>query len=100
LLLSYSFNNIYLLYSKDTTGLWNYEEMPPPPSIHSYKPETAQIQILDESLQPAGKIWPSLVIVNFCLPYNVNGLRTSQNTQVKSYLCFFVKKCVNYHISF
>ncbi|CAB4391055.1 unnamed protein product [Rhizophagus irregularis] len=65
----------------DTTGLWNYEEMPPPSSIHTYKPETAQIQTLDESLQPAGKIWPSLVIVNFCLPYNVNGLRNGQNTQ-------------------
>ncbi|CAG8644555.1 17808_t:CDS:2 [Rhizophagus irregularis] len=65
----------------DTTGLWNYEEMPPSPSIHSYKPETAQIQDLDESLQPAGKIWPSLVTVTFNLPYNVNGLRNTSNTQ-------------------
>ncbi|GBC06882.1 hypothetical protein RclHR1_07110007 [Rhizophagus clarus] len=51
--------------------------MPPPPSIYSYKPKTAQIQDLDESLQPARKIWPSLVTVTFCLPYNVNGLRNT-----------------------
>jgi hypothetical protein len=80
---------LFTLILKDTTGLWNYEEMPPPPSIYTYKPETTQIQILDESLQPAGKIWPSLVLVNFCLPYSVNGLRNAQNTQVKNFLFLF-----------
>jgi hypothetical protein len=74
------------LYFKDTTGLWNYEEMPPPPSIHSYKPETAQIQDLNETLQPAGKIWPSLVTITFNLPYNINGLRNTSNTQVNKIL--------------
>ncbi|RIA99412.1 trypsin-like cysteine/serine peptidase domain-containing protein [Glomus cerebriforme] len=62
----------------DTTGLWNYESMPPPPSIHLYKPAAAQVQTLEESLHPGGKIWPSFVIVNFRLPYYVNGLRTTQ----------------------
>ncbi|CAB4482019.1 uncharacterized protein OCT59_029483 [Rhizophagus irregularis] len=63
----------------DTTGLWNYEEVPPPQSIHSYDPTTAQVQILDESLQPAGKIWSSFVTISFRLPYNVNGIRTTHS---------------------
>lgn len=74
--------------------------MPPPSSIHTYKPETAQIQTLDDSLQPAGKIWPSLVIVNFCLPYNVNGLRNGQNTQVKTFDFFFLFKKISLLHSF
>ncbi|GBC06884.1 hypothetical protein RclHR1_07110009 [Rhizophagus clarus] len=61
----------------DTTGLWNYEKMPPPPSIHTYKPTTAQVQILDESLQPAGKIWSSFVTISFRLAYYVNGIRNA-----------------------
>jgi hypothetical protein len=60
--------------------------MPPPPSIYSYKPESAQIQTLDESLQPAGKIWPSFVTISFRLPYNVNGIRIAH---VSNFLFLF-----------
>ncbi|RIA99361.1 trypsin-like cysteine/serine peptidase domain-containing protein [Glomus cerebriforme] len=62
----------------DMTGLWNYEVMPPPPAIHSYEPATAHIQILDESLHPAGKIWPSFVALDFHLPYLVDGMKSTQ----------------------
>jgi hypothetical protein len=78
-----------LLYFKDTTGSWNYEEMPPPPSIHSYKPTTAQVQILDESLQPAGKIWSSFVTISFRLPYNVNGIRNAHVNKFSFFHFFF-----------
>ncbi|CAG8601096.1 9341_t:CDS:2, partial [Racocetra fulgida] len=35
----------------DTTGLWSYTEMPPPPVIHSYEPITASYQTLHASLR-------------------------------------------------
>jgi len=77
------------LHYEDTTGLWNYEVMPPPPAIHSYEPATAQIQILDESLHPAGKIWPTFAALEFHLPYLVDGMKS---TQVNFFFQIIIKK--------
>ncbi|RIA90832.1 trypsin-like cysteine/serine peptidase domain-containing protein [Glomus cerebriforme] len=63
----------------DTTGLWNYEDMPPPVSIKTYKPVTAQFQAFNEPVQPiVGKIWPSFVMINFYLPFNVDGIKSAE----------------------
>ena len=70
--------------------------MPPPPSIYSYKLETAQIQILDESLQPAGKIWPSFVTISFRLPYNVNGIRNGHVISLLIFLYFIQILSINF----
>lgn len=61
--------------NEDTNGLWNYEKMPPPVSIQTYEPVTAQFQTFNELLQPVGKIWPSFVFINCFFPHNVDGLR-------------------------
>ncbi|RIB12352.1 trypsin-like cysteine/serine peptidase domain-containing protein [Gigaspora rosea] len=62
----------------DTTGLWNYTEMPPPPVVHSYEPITASYQTLHSSLGPAGKVWPSFVLLEYRLPYLVDGMLRKQ----------------------
>ncbi|CAG8506021.1 3909_t:CDS:2 [Cetraspora pellucida] len=62
----------------DTTGLWNYTEMPPPPIVHSYEPITASYQTLHASLSPAGKVWPSFVLLEYRLPYLVDGMLRKQ----------------------
>ncbi|RGB42648.1 trypsin-like cysteine/serine peptidase domain-containing protein [Rhizophagus diaphanus] len=68
-------NKFQVAIRDDTNGLWNYEKMPPPVSIQSYEPVTAQFQTFNELLQPVGKIWPSFVFINCFFPHNVDGLR-------------------------
>nr|CAG8646912.1 9767_t:CDS:2 [Entrophospora candida] len=60
------------------TGLWNYTEMSPPPAIHSYEPVTGSYQTLHSSLGPANKLWSSFVLIEFRLPYLVNGMVRKQ----------------------
>ncbi|CAG8542542.1 3371_t:CDS:2 [Funneliformis caledonium] len=62
----------------DNTGLWNYEEIPPPKTIYSYKPDTARVPILNESLHPSGKVWPSFVKIECYLPYLIDGITYSR----------------------
>ncbi|CAJ0752714.1 22115_t:CDS:2 [Entrophospora sp. SA101] len=63
--------------------LWNYTEMSPPPAIHSYEPVTGSYQTLHSSLGPANKLWSSFVLIEFRLPYLVNGMVRKQ-TPVKA----------------
>ncbi|KAL1915204.1 uncharacterized protein VTP21DRAFT_7480 [Calcarisporiella thermophila] len=62
----------------DTTGLWHFTEMPPPPKVHSYVSATASFPTLDESLHPAGLLMPSFVAIDFQLPYLVDGMKNTQ----------------------
>ncbi|GBB86615.1 hypothetical protein RclHR1_00130056 [Rhizophagus clarus] len=68
-------NKFQVAIRDDTNGIWNYENMPPPVSIQTYEPVTAQFQTFNELLQPVGKIWPSFVFINCFFPYHVSGLR-------------------------
>jgi hypothetical protein len=72
--------------------------MPPPPAIHSYEPATAQIQILDESLHPAGKIWPSFVALDFHLPYLVDGMKSTQVNFFSKYRNLYMGSLIIYFI--
>ncbi|RKP23705.1 trypsin-like cysteine/serine peptidase domain-containing protein, partial [Syncephalis pseudoplumigaleata] len=63
----------------DKTGLWDMTELPPPPPcIEAYKPATAIFPTLEESLQPAGKLMPCFVAIDFHLPYLVDGMKNTQ----------------------
>ncbi|CAO3614758.1 unnamed protein product [Cunninghamella echinulata] len=67
-----------LAIRNDTTGLWEYKDMPPPPSTIAYTPSTAAIQQLDASLAIAEKLMPSFVAIDFYLPYLVDGMKATQ----------------------
>ncbi|KAL1915309.1 uncharacterized protein VTP21DRAFT_6767 [Calcarisporiella thermophila] len=62
----------------DTTGVWDFVEMPPPPNTHFYTPSTASFPDLDQSLHPANLLMPSFVAVDFHLPYLVDGMKNMQ----------------------
>lgn len=67
--------------------------MPPPVSIQSYEPVTAQFQTFNELLQPVGKIWPSFVFINCFFPHNVDGLRYLEVNDQKSNIIFLFLIC-------
>jgi hypothetical protein len=63
-----------LVANQDVTGLWDYSEMPPCPGsaipvTHSASPVT-----LSETLGPARFVVPSLVNVEFHLPFKIDGV--------------------------
>ncbi|KAI8089508.1 trypsin-like cysteine/serine peptidase domain-containing protein [Halteromyces radiatus] len=63
----------------DLTGVWDYKDMPPPPSSHlAYAPSTASFPPLDTSLALAEKVMPSFVAIDFYLPYLVDGMKATQ----------------------
>ncbi|KAI9593688.1 hypothetical protein BDF19DRAFT_447571 [Syncephalis fuscata] len=63
----------------DTTGLWDMTELPPPPPcLEAYKPATATFPTLEDNLQPAGKLVPCFVAIDFHLPYLVDGMKNTQ----------------------
>ncbi|SAL99643.1 hypothetical protein [Absidia glauca] len=65
----------------DLTGVWDYQDMPPPPStkdIPAYTPSTASFPPLDMSLALAEKLMPSFVAIDFYLPYLVDGMKATQ----------------------
>ncbi|CAO3591787.1 unnamed protein product [Absidia cylindrospora] len=63
----------------DLTGVWDYQDMPAPPSSKdAYKPSTASFPPLDTSLALAEKIMPSFVAIDFYLPYLVDGMKSTQ----------------------
>ncbi|RKP07353.1 hypothetical protein THASP1DRAFT_30834 [Thamnocephalis sphaerospora] len=62
----------------DHTGLWDMTVLPPPPQSLGYKPATASYPTLEDSLQPAGKLMPCFVAIDFHLPYLVDGMKNTQ----------------------
>ncbi|KAI8338055.1 trypsin-like cysteine/serine peptidase domain-containing protein [Chlamydoabsidia padenii] len=65
----------------DITGVWDYQDMPPPPSSKetlAYTPSTASFPPLDTSLALAEKLMPSFVAIDFYLPYLVDGMKATQ----------------------
>ncbi|KAJ3103726.1 serine protease [Phlyctochytrium planicorne] len=58
----------------DTTGLWNYTQLPDCIGKAVFEPHTATPISLDESLGPGRIVVPSLVHVEFHLPFKVDGV--------------------------
>ncbi|KAJ3289473.1 serine protease [Borealophlyctis nickersoniae] len=58
----------------DSTGLWDYIDLPPCIGEDVPKPHTASHISLDPSLGPARSVIPSLVHVEFHLPFKVDGV--------------------------
>ncbi|KAI8853479.1 hypothetical protein BC829DRAFT_424639 [Chytridium lagenaria] len=58
----------------DTTGYWDYTLLPPCIGKASFVPHTATPINLDESLGPGRLVVPSLVHVEFHLPFKVDGV--------------------------
>ncbi|KAG0781776.1 hypothetical protein G6F22_009414 [Rhizopus arrhizus] len=62
----------------DKTGVWDFTDMPPPPTTIPYSPSTASFPPLDPSLSLAEKLMPSFVAIDFYLPYLVDGMKATQ----------------------
>ncbi|KAG1054304.1 hypothetical protein G6F46_007562 [Rhizopus delemar] len=62
----------------DQTGVWDFTDMPPPPTTIPYSPSTASFPPLDPSLSLAEKLMPSFVAIDFYLPYLVDGMKATQ----------------------
>ncbi|KAJ3179210.1 serine protease [Irineochytrium annulatum] len=58
----------------DTSGVWHYKSMPPCIGPAIITPHTATPISLDESLGPGRVVIPSLVHVEFHLPFKVDGV--------------------------
>ncbi|KAI8924402.1 hypothetical protein BC831DRAFT_465774 [Entophlyctis helioformis] len=58
----------------DTTGMWNYTEMPPCIGVAIPKPHSASHLVLDDSLGCGKVVIPSLLHVAFYLPFKVDGV--------------------------
>jgi pro-apoptotic serine protease NMA111 len=56
----------------DTLGIWPCRDLPPAPSVASIEPETVTYPAIGERHVKA--IAPSLVLVNFSMPYAVSGV--------------------------
>ncbi|KAG1470933.1 hypothetical protein G6F56_002406 [Rhizopus delemar] len=67
-----------LAVRNDKTGLWDFTDMPPPPTTIPYSPSTASFPPLDPSLALAEKLMPSFVAIDFYLPYLVDGMKATQ----------------------
>ncbi|KAF9382125.1 hypothetical protein CPC16_009509 [Podila verticillata] len=62
----------------DSTGLWDFTELPPPPPSQPYAPATAIYPTINPALHPAPIIMPSFVAIDFHLPFLVDGMKATQ----------------------
>ncbi|KAJ1911203.1 hypothetical protein H4219_006010 [Mycoemilia scoparia] len=68
-----------IAHCNNKTGLWDYTDIPlPMPSISEPQPQTAYIQKLSDNLKPANSIWPSIVTIDYYVPYLVSGTKFLQ----------------------
>jgi len=58
----------------DATGLWDFEKFPPAKSQYQPKPTTASMITLDKADPPTAALIPSLVSVEFFVPFSVDGV--------------------------
>ncbi|ORX94491.1 trypsin-like serine protease [Basidiobolus meristosporus CBS 931.73] len=71
-------HNFRVAKRDELTGLWHYDNMPPPPAIHSYSPATASFPNLEGNMKLAGELLPSFVAIDFHIPYLVDGMKDTQ----------------------
>ncbi|KAJ1800610.1 hypothetical protein LPJ59_000957 [Coemansia sp. RSA 2399] len=60
------------------TGLWRYTELSEPmPPESTVKAQLASAWQLPASLAPGDKVWPSVVLIDFHIPYLVDGMKST-----------------------
>ncbi|KAJ2444025.1 hypothetical protein GGF42_006440, partial [Coemansia sp. RSA 2424] len=63
----------------ERTGYWLYRDLAPPAvRARAVEPQTASVPRLPPALAPAHRVWPSLVYLDFHIPYLVDGMRATQ----------------------
>ncbi|KAJ2747467.1 hypothetical protein GGI20_000456 [Coemansia sp. BCRC 34301] len=63
----------------ERTGSWEYRDLDPPKlRIGAADPQTASLPQLPPALAPADLVWPSLVYLDFHIPYLVDGMKATQ----------------------
>ncbi|KAJ2315524.1 hypothetical protein H4S02_000197 [Coemansia sp. RSA 2611] len=63
----------------EVTGNWAYTDLrPPAPLPRDIAPQTASVGRLPASLAPGGRVWPSVVQLDFHCPYLVDGMKDTQ----------------------
>ncbi|KAJ2701094.1 hypothetical protein H4218_001656 [Coemansia sp. IMI 209128] len=63
----------------ECTGYWIYRDLDPPAlRIGAIEPQTASVPQLPATLAPAHRVWPSLVYLDFHIPYLVDGMKNTQ----------------------
>ncbi|KAG0083211.1 hypothetical protein BGZ92_010989 [Podila epicladia] len=67
-----------LAIRNDSSGLWDFTELPPPPPSQPFKPATAIYPTINPALHPAPIIMPSFVAIDFHLPFLVDGMKATQ----------------------
>ncbi|KAJ1953631.1 hypothetical protein EC988_002882 [Linderina pennispora] len=66
------------LARRDTAGHWQYTELPAPLQPSDVEPQTASLAALPGTLAPADSVWPSIVHLDFHIPYLVDGMKSTQ----------------------
>ncbi|KAJ2878092.1 hypothetical protein IWW38_006409, partial [Coemansia aciculifera] len=63
----------------ERTGFWEYRDLDPPmvPGAAA-EPQTASVPRLADALAPANRVWPSMVYLDFHIPYLVDGMKATQ----------------------
>ncbi|KAI8325679.1 trypsin-like serine protease [Martensiomyces pterosporus] len=62
-----------------STGYWIYRELKTPESpTEPIAPQTASVGRLPKTLAPGDRVWPSIVLLDFHIPYLVDGMKNTQ----------------------
>ncbi|KAG0347221.1 hypothetical protein BG005_000313 [Podila minutissima] len=67
-----------LAIRNDSSGLWDFTDLPPPPPSQPFMPATAIYPTINPALHPAPIIMPSFVAIDFHLPFLVDGMKATQ----------------------
>ncbi|KAJ1735416.1 hypothetical protein LPJ72_001884 [Coemansia sp. Benny D160-2] len=69
----------FRMAERDAAGLWCYRSLqgPQPPPI-SVAPQLASAWQLPSSLAPGDSVWPSMVLVDFHIPYLIDGMKSTR----------------------
>ncbi|KAJ2907270.1 hypothetical protein GGI21_003939, partial [Coemansia aciculifera] len=63
----------------ERTGFWEYRDLDPPMAPGAAaEPQTASVPRLADALAPANRVWPSMVYLDFHIPYLVDGMKATQ----------------------
>ena len=65
------------LVPADSTGLWDFERFPPAKSQYQPKPATASFITLGKAEGPSSVVIPSLVTVEFFVPFSIDGVHST-----------------------
>ncbi|KAJ2557768.1 hypothetical protein EV175_001147 [Coemansia sp. RSA 1933] len=68
----------FRMAARDSAGLWRYTELQPPQIPEGSPPvQLASAWQLSASLAPGDRVWPSVVLIDFHIPYLVDGMKST-----------------------